>query len=828
MAVAAVAIGSSAAGSYIAGSAVLGLTGFTAFVAAGAISFAISYAANEILGLTPSQPDFADEASGILQNLASPTAAIPIVYGFRRVGAIRVFAESNGDDNEYLHLVMVASEGEILSIENIYLNDVLITDEKFDGYVDYYSKTGADDQPAIIELVNRVDGWTTDHRLRGTAYSYIRLKYDQEVFASGLPQITFDVKGVKVHDPRDSITKWSDNPALCIRDYLTNTRYGRGIPESVIDDASFIAAANYCDENVTKGGASATRYTCNGVVDTNKTSLEIIRELLTSCRGFLVFSGGKYRLVLDKPETGSFTFNEDNIVGQWQINLGSKQTSYNRIRAEFFNPERSWQGDIAVVDSEVLRAQDNNLMLEREITLPYTTDAATATQIATMALNQSRQQITCSFNATITGLRAEIGDVVYVTHSTPAWTNKAFRIMAMTITSTDEVSVALLEYDDQVYDFGTIEEVDATPNTNLPSMFTVVAPSTPTVTEEIYVTRNSAGVKARAIVSWSPSADVFVKQYELQYKTEADANYRSVGLTSETRFDINDISPNRYYFRVKAINTAGYASEWRTTPVTEIFGLLGKPAALTNVQLNSISSLALLSWDQSADLDVRLGGRIEVRHSTATSGASWGTSVSLGTALAGTATVAVLPLLSGTYLVRAVDSSGVKSDVSAIVTTAGTALTYGSVGTANEHTTFTGSKTNVEVDGIVLQLTDTDSEGTYYFANEIDAGSVKRQKLTRVVQSTVLLPTDLIDSRTELIDSWDDFDGTDSSAGDCKLYVRHTDDDPSGSPSWSDWELLTVNEYNHRAFQFKAVLSVDDPAYNIRISTLSAASEEIV
>lgn len=828
MAVAAVAIGGSAAGAYVAGSAVLGLTGVAYFATATAISFAVSYAANEILGLTPDAPKFDEQASGILQNLASPVAAIPIVYGYRRVGGIRVFAESNGDNNEYLHLVMVASEGEINSFENIYFNDVLSTDEKFTDYIDIHTELGAADQPAITELVDRVDAWTTEHRLRGTAYAYIRLKYDQEVFASGLPQITFDLKGVKVHDPRTGSTAWSDNPALCIRDYLTNTRYGRGIPSSMIDDASFIAAANYCDESVTKGGESSTRYTCNGVVDTNKTSLDIIRELLTSCRGFLVFSGGKYRLVLDKPETPSFTFNEDNIVGQWQINLGSKQTTYNRIRAQYFNPERSWQGDIAVIDSEILRTQDSNLMLEREITLPYTTDAATATQIATMALNQSRQQVTCSFNATIEGLRAEIGDVVYVTHSTPAWSNKAFRIMSMVISNTTEVSVSLLEYDDTVYDFGTIPTVDATPNTNLPSMFTVVAPSTPTVTEEIYVTRNSAGVKARAIISWSPSADAFVKQYELQYKKESEANYRSVGLTSETRFDLNDIQPDRYYFRVKALNSAGYASEWRTTPVVEIFGLLGKPNALTNVQLNSISSLALLSWDQSTDLDVRLGGRIEVRHSTATTGASWGSSTSLGVALAGTATVAILPLLSGTYLVRAVDSSGVKSDVSTIVTTAGTALTYSSVASVSEHSSFSGTKTNVEVDGSVLQLTDTDSEGTYYFANSIDAGSVKRQKLTRIVESIVLLPTDLIDSRTALIDSWDDFDGTDSSAGDCKMYVRHTDDDPSGSPSWSAWELLTVNEYNHRAFQFKAVLSVDDPAYNIRISTLSAASEEIV
>jgi len=50
---------------------------------------------------------------------------------------------------------------------------------------------------------------------------------------------------------------------------------------------------------------------------------------------------------------------------------------------------------------------------------------------------------------------------------------------------------------------------------------------------------------------------------------------------------------------------------------------------------------------------------------------------------------------------------------------------------------------------------------------------------------------------------------------------------PGIKPTWSAWELLNVNEYNKRAFQFKALLSVNDSAYNIEISELSVTAQEI-
>ena len=106
---------------------------------------------------------------------------------------------------------------------------------------------GAPSQVADSSLVAENLGWTTDHRLRGRAYIYCKLKYYADRWPTGIPILKAEVKGRKVYDPRSDLTVWSDNPALCIRDYLISS-FGLDADNAEIDDTSFIAAANICDE----------------------------------------------------------------------------------------------------------------------------------------------------------------------------------------------------------------------------------------------------------------------------------------------------------------------------------------------------------------------------------------------------------------------------------------------------------------------------------------------------------------------------------------------------------------------------------------------------
>jgi hypothetical protein len=98
---------------------------------------------------------------------------------------------------------------------------------------------------------------------------------------------------------------------------------------------------------------------------------------------------------------------------------------------------------------------------------------------------------------------------------------------------------------------------------------------------------------------------------------------------------------------------------------------------------------------------------------------------------------------------------------------------------------------------------------------------VDNVRLTSVIQASVVNVNDLIDSRTDNIDTWLDFDGSGGGgSADAWVELRHTDDDPAGAPTWTSWKRLDAAEFEARAFQYRAQLRSYDPAYNIHITQL--------
>ena len=85
------------------------------------------------------------------------------------------------------------------------------------------------------------------------------------------------------------------------------------------------------------------------------------------------------------------------------------------------------------VHEGIVRAVDNGLLLEAKIDLPFTANLYRAQNIGQQTLNQSRYGVVVKFSAFQEGLRCEVGDVVPITHSTPGWSGKLFRILQIEI-----------------------------------------------------------------------------------------------------------------------------------------------------------------------------------------------------------------------------------------------------------------------------------------------------------------------------------------------------------------------------------------------------------
>jgi hypothetical protein len=991
--------------------------GMASATAAQAIGFVIAgtaaiYAGKALMGRLTLAPEIGlgQQGLSILSNAPSNSAPIPVIYGTRRVGGTRVFVgtsdafnqDGSGEvviENGFLNMVFVVAEGPVTEISAVYLNNVEAwpnRDPRFTGWepgdetVYIEPHIGTTTQAASQQLVNVSNAftntqddwaWTSEHKLSGLAYVYVRLAYHPEVWASGVPVMSCDVKGKSVLDYRPTITsgaasieRYSDNPSLAIRDYLTNTVYGRGIDTALIGNTSFNDSADYCDEEVTftqivsgiTTSVTQKRYTLNGVVNTSETNMDTLQKMLTSCRGSLVFSGGFYKLVLDKTETATLTFDESNVMGDYEIIRGGKDMLANRISANFFNPDREWQADFAFEESAAYKTTDNDLLLEKKIELPFTADMLMAKYIALQNLKASRQNIIINFRTTQDGLLAEIGDVIYIKLANPGWDTlnsnqgKLFRVLQIGIEASDEVTISAIEYDANVYTTATFDW-DTSPNTNLPSL-TDINPVTnlvvsetllfniPTITNRLalswtrskssfvssydvaykknndadwikignvngtqanldnldpgvyafnvrarnnagftseYVTKTfkvqgtsvlpainppgitgvtevltssfvGSGVKAKATLSWVAVANadwealgVTIDRYEVQFKlTSESTTWESPGSSVGTFFEFFDITPGNYNFRVRAVNDANMYSGYAET-TAEIAGLTAAPANVASFYLRVDSNEANLSWTPATDLDVKVGGTFEIRHSDVTSGATWEQSIQIGEDVSGISNSAVMPLLKGTYLIKAVDSTGHKSDsATTIVNTITPQLfDYRSFQTITD-TSFAGTKTNMVVDadtgylkfeadtlidamttdiddwGLFDSIGGVDTSGSYEFADKIDVEVVGSVNLNGAITFTVVNRGDVWDLREGNMDTWLSIDATDFDNVLAQLYVATTNDDPaSGGATWGDYSLFTIGNYYGRGFKFKLEASTADNNYQINVSQLKAVAD---
>ena len=962
-------------------------------IAIGAVAVVVAaYVGYEMIGMMNQDfpEDIGGQAASALSNTQGSTQPLPVVYGERRVGGTPIFYDVSGDNNEYLNIVYAICEGEVHSCSQVFLNnDELFETEtnywfgntftskktKYENNVEFRFYNGTTTQTADEQLIEDTSGkWTTTDRLQGVAYGILRLEFDPDVFGqTGIPQVNFQIKGKKSRTSTSGGTDYklySDNPVDCIEDYLTNTIYGRSIPSSQIDSTSFTAARNICDTEVTVGDKTQKKYTCNGLVSTNNKALDNIKKLLSSCRGSLIFTGGKYKILIDDVGTAVQTFDEDNIVGSYEMALGGKDYKTNRIRAGFFNSNRDFQGDFAIVESSTFKTQDNNLTLERAIELPFTDQMERAMMIATMNMKQSRQSLVFKFTSTIVGLRAEIGDVVFISVESLGWNTlnsnqgKKFRIMKIALKNNDEVDITAREYDDDVYNFGTIFSEDTAPNVDLPNFSFVSKPtiSTPSeelitipptlfnrvrinwtqpnksevasyeiginrlnsvrstdrtnydfegrsvsesftidkleagqymiavraknrlgvysdfatdifeikgfsllpevntpainfVTEELFTTTQGSGVKAKAILTFGNSVNsdwealgVTIDRYEVEFKKTSEATFQGAGTSQGTNFEFFDIEPDLYEFRVRAVNTVGVASQFSST-TQRIYGLTAVPADVSNFYLRADSNTATLNWTPTTDLDVKIGGTFEIRHSSLTSGATWSQSTQVGEAVSGISNQAEVPLLVGTYLIKAVDSTGVKStNATSVVNTVTPDLFQAQTFlTRTENPTFSGSKTNMvvadeklkleadtlwdslgEIDslGLIDAAGGLDSSGSYEFANYIDTGiAAQSYRLSSAFAFTTNSTTDFFDARSGNIDTWDAIDSNTYDDVEVQLQIATTNDNPAGSPSWSDFQNFRIGNYYGRAFKFKLNATTGDATHQVYVSSLSATLE---
>lgn len=844
------AIGAAVSGAFgLTGVAATAVTYAVATVISVTVGAALSLGASTLAGAL-SKKQKGNNYSGvdgrqrlIRENYAGTIEYVPVPYGLAKMGALRCYAEVNpiGD----LIMVLVFAEGPIEGFDKIYIDGELSTSPQFNGQVRFYPLLGQPGQGFPASFIAEAPKLTSAHTFTGFAALGCVFAPNADIFSS-IPVITAEIKGRKVYDPRSGNTTWSDNPALCIRDYLTNATYGAQVLPDEIDDASFVETANYCDELVAKsGGGSEKRYTCNGFVVTGDPINNNLDDLLTSCNAVFYFNQGKYSLKSIKPEPVSFFINENDITGGVSIGYGGKENKRNEVRAQFINPETNWQPDVANYTNERFLAQDKGEALYDELDLPFTTSRDTARRIAQLAVNQSRLAKTITFETTSKALAWAVGDVVSIDYPLMNWEGRQFRVMSLSINPDNSVQASLEEYDQDVYTLEDLKPEALGQLTSFDRPSVVQAPGGLEITEALEVINNA--IVPVVTFSWLPSQSPLVKDYEAQYKKLNETDWVTAGVSVALNRKLFALDKGLYEFRVKANNRFGYSSPWATLRA-EVSSLAAPPADIDGLSLSENGGVGILSWNLPTDLDVLNGGRIEIRFTEDVGGAVWGNTVPVQR-VSGNSTSVAVPLQQGAYLIKAEDASGSQSINAAVVASSGLYLSdFASSTTLTLDPSFPGSYANMEVVSGALRLTEDGAlfddgaglfddgaglfdgppgAGTYSTTGSyessgaggyLDLGTVAP---TTVVFSLLAAQTGglLFDDGAGLFDSGMGlFDGEPLTGIDIYIYISTTDDNPAGSPAWSPWQRFFAGAFSCRAFKAKLELKSSNSAINVDIS----------
>ena len=831
--------------------------------------FASGVSSAGIRALTPiEEPSLGQADRGYLVNEIQPTGPAAVIYGETRVGGV-IFYRETTSNNKILHVLIALAGHEINSIGTILANDEELTIDgsgnvtapaKYVGKLKIYKHLGADDQAADANLVAESSKWTSEHRARGIAYIYARMEYDADAFPNGVPAFTAIVQGKKVYDVTDvsqsatdsSTWTYSNNPALCMRDYLN---YAGIADYDEFNDTLVATAKNICDETVTIKSGTQKRYTVDGTFTLQAKPNEVIKNITSSMAGMLWYSQGKWSMKAGSYTTpvfsGSNALSADDFRAPIEVSTkSSRRDSYNKISGIYRGSETNFfDTSYPTIASATFLAEDNNLENEVEVNLPYTDTSAMAQRIAKIMLFRNREDVSFSGSFGLRALELTIGDFVEVNYPRFGWDNKVFEVLDWRFALTSDlqlmVNMSFGEISPSVYEFNLADEaVFLANNTSLLSPFNV-PPVAIALTQEYRIINEH--ITNVLVANVSSTASERVDYVEVEFKKSTDANYSILGTGDLGRFEILDIDTPLagatdtiiYDVRARAINALGVKGDFSDAQKTVEADTTG-PSAPASFSKQLSGGTLFFAWTASTDFDLSY---YKLWHSSSTTATfTDGSAQVIINKVARPATSVAYPALSGTFFIEPYDKSGNEGTVASVVVLPSELPELGTSQTDTENPSFAGSKTNVAVaigpDPDELRLSSfatAPSTGTYEFTGYLDTGSTRTVRVSTNLTSTRhhanasggLVNWDEIPNNWDTWpNNWDDWSDEDQPYGDFSttIYVATTTDDPAGSPTWGSW-VVAAGELTGRAFKFKAELDSTNNNVSPSVSVLEGIVE---
>ena len=604
----------------------------------------------------------------------SSLAPRQVIYGECRVGGTIVYMSTSGTENSILHMIVVLSGHEIQGIEEVRLNDTTLTttNSTINGTTvqtatnSSYTNTDNDNAFTSGRLVRFVfedgsqtavnpfmdaqcPGIGTNDKFQSCAYVYMQMVFDSEKFGGGIPGLSFIVKGKKLYDPRldstvggsgshrlgtPSTHAFSDNPALAVLDYLTDTTYGLKCTQDEVhlstSAGGFMSAANTCEQSVTLSDNSTTqeRYTVNGFTDMSAQGEGILDGLLSAMAGRMTYVNGKFNCFAGAVQTPSLTITDDDLLRPVKIATNPNSGNlFNQVKPIYVNKARDYTTQDAPVfsDSTSLSADtpsgesSNNYKKIMETQLPFTVTDAMAQRLGKIALKHQRQTTSVVVITDLQFMRLQPNDWVYLTNTRLGYSQKVFEVLSTQLetigsTTSDEENMQVLatrlelkEIDGAVFNFATNEYNDPIDEGSGPGDgdYSVGVPTSLSLTQRGAI--DGPADKSAILVNWTNVAADTIAGTQVVYKLNADSDY--TGMIPATKLQSSTIIPGvvtgeTYNVKARHVDINGNFSDF-TSAVNITITNTAAPDDPTSLTATSRPIRIFVRWTNPANTNLR-------------------------------------------------------------------------------------------------------------------------------------------------------------------------------------------------------------------------------
>lgn len=316
-----------------------------------------------------------------------------------------------------------------------------------------------------IRLVNKTywESFTSiiDAKLRYPNSALVSLKFDASTF-SGTPTRGYDLKLKRIKIPSNYnpttrtysgawdgtfTTAWSDNPAWCFYDLVTNTRYGLGeyIPAAQVDKWGLYTIGQYCDESVPNGlGGTEPRFTCNLYLQSKAEAFKVVNDMASCFRSMVYWAAGSMTLAQDAPSDPVALFTQANVVDGLFTYQGSSAKARHTVALVTWNdPSDFYTQKVEYVeDAEGISRYG---VVPTEVVAIGCTSRGQANRVGRWLLYAEKNETeTVTLTTGIEGATARPGDIIKVADASRAGVRLGGRVRSSTTTAvTVDAAVSL-------------------------------------------------------------------------------------------------------------------------------------------------------------------------------------------------------------------------------------------------------------------------------------------------------------------------------------------------------------------------------------------------